>query len=175
MKRRRPLTLEQAAALSRPPIKRAVRHRTQQGQRQAVRPRSPSETAECRTFIAWTHLVQFEGEPLFERVVKVANERGKAGVQTAILQSIGLRAGFPDYVIHTPAGPFHGLYLEAKRVSGGRVDREQIEWRDKLLRWGYQAQICSGAIELIDAVKLYMRRSGATAAGQFNDATRISR
>lgn len=180
-RKRRRLSEADIAALSRPPVKRAVRHKTAQGQRAAIRPRSPSETAECRTFLAWTKLVTFMGEPLEQRVVKIANERGKAGVATAILQSIGMRPGFPDYVIHAPVISArvntvtkHGLYLEAKRVSGGKVDPEQEVWRDRLIAWGYHAEICEGALQMIDAVKRYMRMTGATQSGLFVDSTRIA-
>lgn len=183
MKRRR-LTETDIAALSRPKVKRAVRHKTAQGQRQAVRPRAPSETAECRTFIAWTKLVKFKGAPLFDRVVKIPNERGKAGVMTAVLASIGMRDGFPDYVIHAPVivpeyledefHTKHGLYLEAKRVKGGTIDPEQFAWRDRLLDWGYHAEICEGAVEMIEAVKRYMQLTGATSSHEFIDATRVA-
>lgn len=175
MPKRKRLTADDVANLNQRPIwKRSPKHRNAQGQRAAIKPRAPSETAECRTFIAWTKLVLFEGEPLFERVVKIPNERGKAGVQTAILTDIGMRAGFPDYDLLTPAGKFHGLYLEAKKVSGGVTDAEQIVWRDKLRRWNYHAEICEGAISLIGAVKSYMDMTGATACGQFVDTTRIA-
>lgn len=183
--RRRRLSESDLAALSRPPVKRAVRHKSAQGKRAAVRPRSPSETAECRTFIAWTKLVYFDGAPLFDRVVKIANERGKAGVATAILASIGMREGFPDYVIHVPVlqperadypqmRSRFGLYLEAKRVSGGTVEPEQIAWRDRLRAWGYHAEICEGATAMIHAVKSYMEFTGARASGKFVDNTTVS-
>lgn len=191
MKRRR-LNASDIADLSRPPVKRAVRHKTAQGQRAARRPPSPSENQECRTFIAWTKLVTFDGAPLFERVVKIANERGKHSALTAILVSIGMRTGFPDYVLHVPvvwaldAGSpsmalpkidmcsRFGLYLEAKRVSDGRIDPEQLAWRDRLVAWGYHAEICEGAAQMIDAVKRYMASTGATRAGRFRDATRVA-
>lgn len=154
--------------------KRAPARSTQQAQRAATRPRGPSETAECRTFIDWTKLVRFKGEPLYERVVKIANERGKAGASTAILVSIGMRPGFPDYDILAPAGRWHGLYLEAKRVKGGKVEQDQEDWRKKLIRFEYYAEICDGSLELIDAVRRYFHMAGATAVGDFIDHTRIT-
>jgi hypothetical protein len=133
---------------------------------------APSETSECLTFVAWTKLVTFQGEPLFDRVVKIPNERGKSGVQTAILFSIGMRAGFPDYAIHAPAGRWHGLYLEAKRRRGGSVDPEQLAWQSKLKRWGYHCEICAGAEALIEATRCYFERAGCVADGSWVDRTR---
>lgn len=180
MSRRRALTDQDLAALSRPKVKRAPGHRTAQAQRAAQRPRSPLESSECLTFIAWTKLVYFDDEPLFERVAKIANERGKAGVAVAKLVAMGLRPGFPDYVIHAPviATPQyvtrHGLYLEGKRVTGGKIDPEQDEWRRRLVRWGYHAEICAGALAMIEATRRYMNLTGASASGRFVDRTRIT-
>lgn len=171
---RRRMTPAELAALQRPPVKRATRHSSQQARRAATRPPAPLETDECRTFIAWTRLVHFMGEPLFERVVKIPNERGKAGAAIAVLESIGLRSGFPDYSILAPAGRWHGLYLEAKRIDGSTIDGNQVAWRDKLLRWGYDAVICEGAAQLIQATKRYFSAAGAYADGSFVDGTSIS-
>lgn len=124
-----------------------------------MKPRVPSETAECRAFIAWTKIVQYAGEPLFERVVKIANERGKSGPQTAILTAMGMRKGFPDYVLLVPTRRFAGAYLEAKKI-GGRTDPEQLAWRDRLLRFGYYAEVCEGAVGLIAAARDYLNTYG---------------
>jgi hypothetical protein len=134
-------------------------------------PALPIETEECRTFVDWTRRVQFAGEPLFERVVKIANERGQRGAQTAILTAIGLRKGFLDYAIHAPYGRIHGLYLEAKRRDGGHVPVEQTDWVTKLRAWGYHAAICAGAEEMIYVTRSYMRISGALDDGVFIDRT----
>lgn len=131
----------------------------------------PSETQECMVFIAWTKLVTFQGDRLFERVIKIPNERGKSGVQTAILTGIGMRAGFPDYLIEAPAGRWHGLRLEAKRVRGGKTDADQLAWRQKLTRWGYHAEICHGADELIQATRRYFTEAGCVADGSWIDRT----
>jgi hypothetical protein len=169
MKRRR-MTQADLDALNRPPLKRHAAHSTQQGRRKAQHPAPPLETDECRTFIAWTQLVTFQGETIFRRLAKIPNERGKAGAMTAVMVSIGMKPGFPDYVIHTPSGRFHGLYLEAKR-EGETPKAEQTTWRDDLRRWGYHAEICKGALEMIQAVRAYMDMSGAIADGSFRDNT----
>lgn len=180
MSRVRRLTEQDLAALQRPKVKQPVRHRTAQGRRAAERPKPPLESSECLTFIAWTKLVHFDGELLFERVVKIPNERGKAGAAVAKLVAMGMRRGFPDYVIHAPviAAPQwvtrHGLYLEGKRVIGGEIDPEQEAWRRRLIRWGYHAEICAGAVQMIEATRRYMNLTGATAAGRFVDRTRVS-
>lgn len=173
MTRKRRLSEGDIANLNgRPEWKRPPRHRTAQSKRQAVRPPA-RENDECRTFIEWTKLVSFDGEPLFERVVHVPNERGKAGPAVAILVSIGLRKGFPDYAILAPCGARHGLMIEAKRV-GAMPNVHQVDWQAKLRRWGFDAYVCSGSAQMIDAVKLYFRETGGVLGGRFIDRTRVS-
>ncbi|HBY59205.1 MAG TPA: hypothetical protein DEH78_05250, partial [Solibacterales bacterium] len=130
------------------------------------RPSGPLEHAECLLFIDWTRLVRFDGEPLFDRVVKIPNERGAAGPAVARLVAIGLRPGFPDYQILAPVGEYHGLFLEAKRLNGSVAD-EQMQWRDRLLRWGYCASIVEAASGLIGATRHYFAASGE----RFQDPT----
>ena len=48
----------------------------------------------------------------------------------------GLRAGFPDVTVAWPAHGHPGLYLEFKR-PGETLKRNQVEWRDRLVRAGY--------------------------------------
>lgn len=162
---------ELRALTARPVVKTAQRHRNQQGKRKSI-VRPASEFEECRTFVAWTQLVLFQGETLYARLAHVPNEREK-GSQRAKLAAIGVKSGYPDYVIDAPYGVWHGLRIEAKREIGGITDPDQIQWRDKLMRWNYYACICAGHREMIGAVQDYMEASGATAAGVFVDNTRF--
>jgi hypothetical protein len=122
-----------------------------------------TEYDECRTFVDWTQRVRFRGKPLFERIVHVPNERdrhrgkGNAGVHVAKLKAIGVRQGFPDYIVLAHFVTCPGLYLEAKRSRGSKIDPAQIAWRDQLIEWGYEAVICKGADELIKATDAYFR------------------
>jgi hypothetical protein len=162
---------ELAALTARPIVKTAPLHRTQQARRKAIT-RPASEFEECLTFVAWSKLVLFAEAPLWDRLAHVPNEREK-GTQRAKLAAIGVKSGYPDYVIDAPFGGWHGLRIEAKREKGGKIDTDQIEYRDRLIRWNYYAAICEGHREMVDAVRTYMRESGATAAGVFIDNTRF--
>lgn len=139
------------------------------------RPAAPTEHAECLHFIEWTKLVRYRGAALFDRVVKIPNERGKPGASIALLQQIGMRNGFPDYDVLAPAGRWHGLYLEAKRLTGGRIEPEQEKWRMDLIGWGYHAAICAGALELIAATRWYFVSAGCVADGSWVDNTRVEK
>jgi hypothetical protein len=121
----------------------------------------PTETDECKAFIAWTKLVRYRGRPLYDRVVKIPNDRGKRSVFTAIMVAIGMKKGFPDYVILAPmlsgATLVGGLLLEAKRIKGGKVEAEQLAWLTLLREFGYHAEICAGSVEMVTAVREYMK------------------
>lgn len=125
-----------------------------------------SEWQECLRFIEWTRLVRYRDEPLFERLAHIPNERGKAGIAVARLVAIGLKPGFPDYLVLVPLGAYIGLFLEAKRKTGGDIDPAQVLWREKLLSWGYAAGIHAGADQMIAATRAYF--AAAPAADWFD-------
>ena len=56
----------------------------------------------------------------------------------------GLKKGVPDLCIAMPRAPYHGLYIELKRVTGGTVSEYQREWIRKLRAQGYRAEVCKG-------------------------------
>lgn len=132
----------------------------------------PTETQECQRFIEWTRLARYRGRALFDRVVKIPNERGKAGAAIAVLISIGMRNGFPDYLILAPVGKWAGLLLEAKRTKGSDTTEHQLQWNRDLIEFGYQAEICLGADELIEATRRYFDAAGCVRDGSFIDLTR---
>lgn len=116
----------------------------------------PTEHQECKTYVDWCQRVHYKGEQLYERVVHIPNERdfhrghkGNIGYNIARLAAIGVKPGFYDYVILAPFADCGGLYLEAKRIKGGKVSEAQHDWRERYQRFGYQAHICNGAGELI--------------------------
>ena len=126
----------------------------------------PSETQECLAFVDWCKLVRFRGEPLYERVVKIPNERGKRSVLTAILTALGMRKGFPDYLLLCPTREHGALFIEAKRM-GESADRDQLEWEERLKRFGYYATIAAGSLQMISAVRQYMAKFAR--AGEWED------
>src|SRR5690606_24999959 len=58
-------------------------------------------------------------------------------IEAAKFKRMGVKSGVPDICIPMARKGYHGLYIELKRVSGGKLSTTQTEWRDKLLREGY--------------------------------------
>lgn len=67
----------------------------------------------------------------------------------------GYRRGIPDILFYEPRSGYYGLAIEVKKEKGGRTSPFQIQWRDDLLKRGYQSVICKGLDECIHAFNLY--------------------
>lgn len=52
--------------------------------------------------------------------------------------------GLPDLQLPLRRGVFPGIYIELKRIKGGKILAEQREWREFLLAQGYVHFFCKG-------------------------------
>lgn len=75
----------------------------------------------------------------------------------------GMVSGIPDLFlpISEPLDgrikyPHHGLFIELKRKSGGKVSAEQMIMLDALNSQGFLAVVCYGADEAIETIKNYL-------------------
>ena len=76
---------------------------------------------------------------------------GKRNLMEALkLKRTGVKSGIPDLCIPISLEPYHGLYIELKRVKGGIVSGTQTYWINKLRENGYKVEVCKGA----DAAKV---------------------
>ena len=116
----------------------------------------PTEERECDTLIVWRDL-QLGRWPELALLYHTANEGKRTPQQGARLKAMGMRPGVSDYFLPVARGGSHGLWIEMKRVRGGRVEPEQAQWIDSMLRQGYAACVCRGADEAIRVIEDYMR------------------
>lgn len=56
------------------------------------------------------------------------NEGKRSTVSGKILNSMGMRKGFPDLEILEPKGDIHGLFIELKRDNDSKVSDDQKTW-----------------------------------------------
>lgn len=68
----------------------------------------------------------------------------------------GLSPGIPDLCIPIPREPYHGLYIELKRVSGGVVSDAQKDWIEFLTEVGYKAVVSKGAEQAMLVIGEYL-------------------
>lgn len=76
----------------------------------------------------------------------------------------GVKAGVPDICIPFPVEPYHGLYIELKRVQGSKVTPEQLDWIAYLSKVGYMARVAKGFDEARGIVEYYLSQSPNHAA-----------
>lgn len=117
------------------------------------------EDAEQRTLFEWAALHEWKW-PELKLMYHVPNE-GKRSAATAMLQKrMGLRAGVPDICLPVARGGYHGMYIELKRASGGRVQPSQQVWLSALQAQGYRAVVCRGWAEAAAALEEYLGGEG---------------
>jgi len=62
----------------------------------------------------------------------------------------------PDLCLPVPRGGFHGLYIELKRLRGGRLSEQQRAWLDALGKQGYAVAVCKGWEEAAETIQRYL-------------------
>lgn len=82
--------------------------------------------------------------PELELLHAIPNGGKRSKSEAARMRGAGVKAGVPDMFLPVARGGQHGLYIELKRLEGGRVTKEQVEWMDALARQGYACAICHG-------------------------------
>lgn len=124
------------------------------------RPRAPKgdhEHEEQARLFAWADDPATRAAwPDLEMLAAVPNWFGKKTArQGARAKAEGRRAGYPDVLLDTPRGRFHGLRLELK-APGNTTSAAQGEWLLKLTRQGYFAVVCYGWEEARDTILGYL-------------------
>lgn len=118
-----------------------------------MRARKHREDDEARALIQWADM-----HPVIRgRLVHVANGGKRNYVTAAILKALGVRAGYPDYLLDIARGQYHGLRIElkAQRPHDAPVTAYQREWLMTLAREGYACCIARGWDEARAAIEAY--------------------
>ena len=104
-----------------------------------------TEHQEQKNFVKWFEL-QYPKVKLFA----IPNGGNRNVVTATMLKAEGVRKGVPDTFI-----PEWRLWLEFKRVKGGKLSPEQKDWIDYLNGCGYTAVVVNG----FDAAKDYVLKN----------------
>ena len=99
----------------------------------------PTEHEEQRTFIQW-----FRRKFPDVRIFAIPNGGARSPSVACRLKAEGVSRGVPDLFI-----PAWRLFIEMKRVKGGRLSPEQEDWKGYLEESGYQVLVCHGCEEAI--------------------------
>ena len=105
--------------------------------------------------MTWCRL-HYHKYPELRWIMAIPNGGARNIVVAAKLKAEGVKKGVPDLMLPTRRGGYAGCWIEMKRRKGGRMEPEQIEWRDYLLGAGYWHMVCKGWEEAKDALEEYL-------------------
>ena len=128
---------------------------------------APREETEQICLLRWA-AYQAGKYPELELLYHTPNGGLRSRTEAARLRAAGVKAGVPDLCLPVPRKGFHGLYIELKRISGGRVSKEQREWLEALSEQGYKAIVCKGWEDATREIMDYL--AGHPAGGTQNAA-----
>lgn len=120
---------------------------------------APHEDIEQIQLFAWAEWYS-EKYPELSLMHHIPNggRRGKA--EASRLKKMGVLAGMPDIFLPCARGRFHGLYIELKRIRGGRTSDAQNTIMPALAAAGYAVAVCHGMEEAREMILKYLELKG---------------
>ena len=106
----------------------------------------PTEHEEQRQLVMWFRQTY---SPV--RIFAIPNGGYRSKSAAAKLKVEGVSAGIPDLFI-----PAFRLWIEMKRVKGGRLSPDQKDWIEYLQSNGYICFVCNGADDAKLKIKQYL-------------------
>lgn len=116
----------------------------------------PTESVEQQRLIQWAK--RNEGaHPELEMLYHIPNEGKRSRKTGARLKAEGLRSGVPDLCLPVARCGCHALYIELKRMRGGRPTQDQLDWIDLLTKQGNMAMVCCGWEQAAEVIERYLK------------------
>jgi len=116
----------------------------------------PSESVEQSRLFQWARMQQARW-PELRLLYHIPNGGSRHKLEAIHLKQQGVRAGVPDLCLPVARDGCHGLYIEMKRLKGGRVSPEQLGWIEALKVEGYMVALCQGWEMACDVIMNYLR------------------
>lgn len=111
----------------------------------------PYERHEQESYFSWLNFIRYKGDRVQDFAYAIPNgsrlsapSKSKRAFQGSLLVKQGVKSGVPDVCLAIPVAPFHGLYLEFKRIGVGDAQPHQLEWHARLRRQGYAVFVVHG-------------------------------
>lgn len=118
----------------------------------------PTESAEQIALFKWAKLAQGT-MPELALMYAIPNGGLRSKVTAARMKAEGVKAGVPDIHLPVARGGYLSLYIELKRVKGGRVSPGQMAFFDALRLGGHRVVVCFGWAEAQQAITNYLKGS----------------
>ena len=94
--------------------------------------------------------------PELDTMYHIPNGGSRRTMEAIYLKAAGVRRGTPDICLPCGRAGYHALYIELKRVKGGRLTADQRVKIDRLNAQGNLAVVCRGAEEAIQTIQKYL-------------------
>lgn len=115
----------------------------------------PKEGAEQAALMSWAQMQSWRW-PELALLFHIPNGGGRSKAEAGRFKAEGVKAGVPDLFLPVPRGEHHGLFIELKRIDGGRVSKEQESWIKALQAQGYRVEVCKGWEDAAELLKNYL-------------------
>ncbi len=125
----------------------------------------PTESVEQQRLFQWAR-AQHGKYPELNLLYHIPNEGKRSKANGRRLKAEGLKSGVPDLCLPVARCGCHGLYIELKRLKGGRVTDEQTGWMAALMQQGYMAAVCRGWETASVVILNYLRGNGGVQDGR---------
>lgn len=127
----------------------------------STRMKCPEEEVEQTCLFRWA-AYSLGAHPELKLLHAIPNGGKRSKSEAARMKAAGVKAGVPDMFLPVARGGSHGLYIELKRIKGGRVSAEQLAWMEELTREGYTCAVCHGWEEARKVIQIYLKGGEAT-------------
>lgn len=121
----------------------------------AVKPRRKPINRESRLQHACVKWFKYQYPKHLIYAIPNGGNRGR--IEAGIIIGEGVLPGIPNLCIPFPKGRFHGLYIEMKDGSNGRLSEHQQRVIDTLQTFGYDVAVCRSLEQFMDTVNEYMK------------------
>jgi len=118
--------------------------------------RVATEAQEQTALFQWA-MMQQGRHPELALMHHIANGGSRHQLEAVNLKRQGVKPGVPDICLPVARNGCHGLYIEIKRLKGGRLSEYQKEWIDALTEQGYQCAVCNGWEAASEIILHYLR------------------
>lgn len=116
----------------------------------------PTESEEQQTIFSWAE-IQAGRYPELRLLYHIPNGGSRGKAEAGRFKAEGVKSGVPDLCLPVARGAYHGLYIELKRLQGGKTRDAQELWIEELTKQGYYAVVCRGWVEASKALLWYLR------------------
>ena len=114
-----------------------------------------TESQEQQLLFEWAALSAGKW-PELALMYHIPNGGSRSKAEAGRFKAEGVKSGVPDICLPAARGGYHGLYIELKRVKGGRVSPAQQGWIAALRDQGYCACVCKGWDDAAHVIKKYL-------------------